>query len=349
MSKISALLIKNQEKKKIKKGDPAFTDGTTQKIIKDLKASGVTEVNTHISPISPEHQLRDLGDWKSYIDEFRRRSAERESVDPIYDYAQVEIPDKKPILVAFSGDWHLEERGTNLDALKRDIQTILETPGMYLFGIGDETSNGILGGKMMSIAHDSVANPTESALAALAIYKALDEKDKFLGWVGGNHQEWAYSQAGISFYHYWRRELKAAYLLGIAFLDLKVGNQLYQGVITHKHRYNSSFNLTHTCKRLMEFNHLGADFAIVGDSHVAAVEEAVRHRKGREETVYYARTGTYKTDFDRYGAKKGFPHGELGPATFIFSPDEHKMRGYKNLQDAVEDFRRLRDSYEERN
>lgn len=117
--------------------------------------------------------------------DFIRRHAARES----REWMRFKLKDDKPFGLAFVGDPHVDDGGTNWPLLKRHHTIMKETPGIYAIGLGDFTNGW--SGRLAALHKDQ-------SITARQAYKLAEWLFGSLPWmllVKGNHDMWA-SQHG---------------------------------------------------------------------------------------------------------------------------------------------------------
>lgn len=145
------------------------------------------------------------------------------------------------------------------------------------------------------------------------------------------HEEFSHDADDFDFTKYLASAVGAANMGFGGQVNLYVGEQLYQIALRHKYRYNSSFNYTHTCKRLREREYPNADIVCVAHHHQATIEQMAHSDKDR----IYIRPGSMKGP-DRYARSLGYTDTGSQIPTVILWPDKRKMLSFLNLEDAIE-------------
>jgi UDP-2,3-diacylglucosamine pyrophosphatase LpxH len=167
-------------------------------------------------------------------------------------------------------------------------------------------------------------------------------KEKLLGVVQDpSHVDWARRQAGIEPYRWMTLDLEIPLLESGGHIDLTVNDQRYKIVMFHQvAKYNSSFNRTHSLKRMRELHVDDADVVIGGHVHIGAMEKAV-HREGKP---YFVQLGTFKTE-DGFGTRGGYvPRPQVFFPTLVFDGRKHNVEAIEDL-DAGEEFIHAMDAF----
>ena len=241
------------------------------------------------------------------------------------------IKTERPVAVAFMGDLHIGNENTDYKRILEDVNAMREAEGLYVVLMGDLIDNYI---------SNSFTSGLWEALVNLQLQKRLAEdlfswlKGSILANVIGNHEGRSYKADAFEFQAYLSEKYDVPYLRHGGMIRLVVGGGGGPGVeykiaIRHKYRFNSSFNLTHTVKRL--FEHFGVfDVSVVAHGHVPAIEETIKHGEYR----IFIRTGTYKVT-DYYTEESGFYGAAVAVPTVVFFPDRKKMLPFRDFRDAL--------------
>jgi hypothetical protein len=146
----------------------------------------------------------------------------------------------------------------------------------------------------------------------------------------GNHNYWTALADGEDWDAELARRLRVVYTKHAGVINLVVGKQLYQILRLHKGRFNSSDNLTNSCKKHQKNDYPNARVIVVEHQHRADMEQ---YRYNESECVAI-RTGTYAT-YDDYALSNGFFAAHVANPTVIFWPDKDHLVGFKDMEDAV--------------
>jgi len=122
-------------------------------------------------------------------------------------------------------------------------------------------------------------------------------------------------------------------------LDLDVGGQPYRMKVRHQYRFNSTFNQTHSVKRLWEMGEDAFDVGVICHHHTPALEPFLKHGLVR----WAARPGSYQLTSGyarRYGHATAFPTCP----TFVLWPGSRRIVGFLDVREAAEYLTLLRGS-----
>lgn len=247
-----------------------------------------------------------------YFNEVVTRTA---ALAPKNNTYSITIKEKKPIAIAFMSDTHIGSPSVDYAALRKDINIIHDTEGMYVAFHGDIIDNWIVG-KLLTKQRDQIV-PLKSELDFAK--KVLNYvKEKILVVVSGNHDLWTLSSSGIDFIDTVFTDINFIYDTDEVVFDLKLlNNECIRIKIRHKWRGSSRDNPTYGIES--SWNQTGEfDIGVGGHTHIATLARPfIKNGKKR----YAVLTGTYKVD-DEYPRELGLSKSYgLGSAAIVIFPD----------------------------
>jgi len=261
--------------------------------------------------------------WSS-IYEFQRQSLKLSSrVDE--DSAIIDVG--HPIGVAFLADAHIGSISCRYEELVDRINLIAETPGLYVFSVGDTIDNHLPTKHAGGVFGELFPPELQKELVERLFSKL---KGRWLGVVQGCHEEFSHEADDFDWTKYLAKKLGCPNFGFGGVLNLVVGNEEYRIMARHKYRFNSSFNLTATVKRMRE--QLGDfDIGIVSHHHQAAIEQVIQ---GDGVDRIFIRPGSFKPS-DRYSRSLGYPSlGAFIPTVILF-PHERRMIPFLHLEQSA--------------
>ena len=244
------------------------------------------------------------------------------------DFVDVYLDVDQPIGVGFIADTHIGAVSTPLDVVRSRFELMREQPWLYLVGAGDTIDN-YLPSRHPQGMFNTMFPPELQKELVLNIYMKME--GRWLALVQGCHEEFSHMADDFDFTKYLASAVGAVNLGFGGQINLHVGKQLYQIAVRHKYKFNSSFNYTHTCKRLREREYPNADIVCVAHHHQATIEQMPHADKDR----IYIRPGSMK-GVDRYARGLGYTDTGSQIPTVILWPDKRKMLSFLNLEDAIE-------------
>lgn len=249
----------------------------------------------------------------------------------------ITINDIKPIGIAFWGDWHLGARGIDYEAFEKDQQTIKETDGLYVIGMGDYKDN------QNAFVHASgtleqVATPGMQDMLVKRVWQ--DVADSSLAIIRGCHDDWDKKLGDKDFVATLcaKDVADCVNLWHGGSLAIKLGSQTYKIRARHKYKGESDLNTTNSQRRMVD-SFGAADVNAVAHRHYSEIQQTT---KQDQETVYL-RSGSYKY-YDEFGQKIGGYRAILGVPVVIFFPDTKRMIGFRYMEDAILVLKSLREN-----
>lgn len=259
----------------------------------------------------------------------------RQEFDNSQSSATVKIETALPwVGVFFTSDWHLGSDKVNYELWDKHQTLVLETEGMYEAIVGDERDNFVLP-KFKNGLFEGVWNPEEQARFIKWWLEQLNDNDKIIARVGGNHDNWTWDQSGIHLDTLWYSDMKSPLLRNGGFVHTYFNDIFYELYLHHGlSRFNSSFNPNHATKRAYEFQGK-FDVGAMGHTHVSETAHGWRNNDEQQHDYVQLRTGTYKMD-DQYARMLQLGRGQPPGATVLFNTKERKMIAFSSLESAVE-------------
>ncbi len=236
-----------------------------------------------------------------------------------------------PIALAFVADIHIGAISTPLDVVRNRFELMAQYPWLYLISAGDTIDN-YLPSKHPQGMFGQIFPPELQKDLVENLYSKME--GRWIALVQGCHDDFSHQTDDFDFTKYMATKLRCANLGFGGQVNLTVGDQLYEVAVRHKYRYNSSFNFTHTCKRLREREYPNADIVCVAHHHQANIEQMAHADKDR----VYIRPGSMKGP-DRYARSLGYRDTGQQIPIVILHPDERKMMIALDLEQAVEWFK----------
>lgn len=270
--------------------------------------------------------------WEEFLNTAIDMQKQKQKKSISQDEARIEIQTDKPFAIAFSSDWHLGASSTDYVSFLKHIRLITKVNNLMVGVLGDLADNFVQSSKKGGM-FSSLFSPQDQQDVLKSIFEDLGENVIFK--TSGNHDDWTYFESGFDFAKYMYKNCRSApYLRSGGGINLVVNGDIeYRIYAKHKYRYNSSFNLTHTVKRMFE-QESPFDVGVIAHHHTPAVEQVSRWHGKYKRDIVCIRTGSYKID-DKWAKSQGFGGGEIGVPTVIFFSDKKKMIPFKRIEDAV--------------
>jgi hypothetical protein len=284
-----------------------------------------------------DKKVKESVNWREYIDQASSNQELSERIDDTQRFANVRIETSKPIGIVFTGDWHLGDGHTDHALWKKDMQMVLDNPGIYLVDLGDDRQN-MRSFKVLSSVLGQVLSPKMQALTIRSLIDELTDKNKILAKVDGNHDvEFDQRIFGEAVQSYLVENLKAPRFPGKGLMRITVGRIEYTMVLFHKSRFSSIFRPSHGAFREFQFTY-PADIIAGGHNHIPAFELLPSYMAGPEAGLpvggytYLIKVGTYQDS--EYGWKYFHNGGPMNIVMVLF-PNEKKIIPFLSIDDAL--------------
>jgi predicted phosphodiesterase len=251
--------------------------------------------------------------------------------------AEKEFKERRIALV-FSSDWHLGSVSTNYDAFMRNIEFLLDTPNLYMVVVGDTIDNFLQFPDKSARLHQ-IINPMYQKKMLKSIIDELISRKKIIATGWGDHDSRFEEKLNGSDVIKTLTNNRIPYFPGKGVLKLKIGSQQYTCAVTHKSRFNSYMNETHSSSQEYR-TFIPADICVTGHTHSPAYSVCHRLQVAREAgmgcggQVILIRTGTYKSD-DLFSIRY-WNAGVIGTPTVVMYGDEWKLIPFSTAELAVE-------------
>ena len=283
--------------------------GVRRRLVAARERLGLTPENLAVArPVLTEEDLEALPDGSdvierhaegntAYIEAMRRK---RVRVIPVR---------QEPFAVAFIGDPHLDNKGTDLALLKRDVE-LLRATGTRAVNIGDLLDNFHQTGKL---AAKQASNRVSAAEAlGMARWLVRDSGVRFDAHLLGNHDHWP-GDAYATVLQQWAADAKSRLYDWMVKLVYQWDGGSYTVLAAHDFKGHSIHNPLHGLfRRAMEDG--TADLYVAGHRHTAA--QGGFENGFRERFYDFVRVKGYKA-WDDFAYVKGFPQQTEGASALV--------------------------------
>jgi hypothetical protein len=223
-----------------------------------------------------------------------------------------------PIGIAHMGDPHVDDDGTDIDTLRRHVDLINRTDGLFAGNVGDYSNNWV--GRLARLYGQQSLSAAEAWVLVEWLVRAID----WLYLVGGNHDCWSGSGDPIQWMAKQARVQYEAHgmRLGLTFPNGRVVR------VNARHDFSgrSQWNTAHGPAKAAQMG--WRDHILTcGHTHVSGYQVV---RDPSSGLISHAlRVGSYKT-YDRYAEEKGLPNQTFMqcPVTVIqpqYADDDNRL------------------------
>ena len=222
----------------------------------------------------------------------------------------VKINIRGPIGIWHAGDPHVDDDGTDIEALEKHTDLVRKTEGLFAANVGDTTNNWV--GRLAKL----YAEQSTSASQAWKLAEWFIRRCDWLYMIAGNHDAWSGSSDPIKWI---ARQQNALYKSSEARLGLMFPSGLQVRInARHDHGGSSVWNPAHGP---MKAAMLGTrdHIYVAGHKHESAYSVLKDAINGI--TMHALKVSSYKV-FDRFVKERGFRDNTLSPcAVTIINPD----------------------------
>lgn len=266
--------------------------------------------------------------WEEHLDAIK-------AMDKLVSYHQqfpseiiINIDTDKPIAICNTSDWQLGQHGVPYDKFGDDVQTWIDTDGLFL-NIGGDGYQNIIQLSKMGSSHNQTPISVQKGFYYLTI-KKLAEANRILCIGTGNHNYWTAMAEGEDWDGELAKRLNLVYTKHATLMHIKVGQQIYSLLRMHQGRYNSVFNLTHSNKQNQRMHYPDARIIVIEHHHQGSVEQYLYN--GLECAA--VRPGTYAV-YDDHALQYGYFGSSICNPTVVLYPNEDRLVAFKDQREAI--------------
>ena len=215
-----------------------------------------------------------------------------------------------PIGLLFFGDPHVDDDGTDIEALERHTQLVKDTEGLFAVNVGDTTNNWV--GRLARLYGEQ----STSASQAWRLAEWFVNRCDWLWMIGGNHDLWSGSGDPLRWI---AKQQDALYKSSEARIALRFPNGREVRVNSrHDHSGSSIWNPAHGPMKAAIMgtrDHL----YVAGHKHESAYSVLKDPQSGI--AMHALKVSSYKV-YDRFAKERGFRDNTLSPcAVAIIDPE----------------------------
>lgn len=253
----------------------------------------------------------------------------RHAYETAKKWRQIKIEIEGPIGIQWFGDPHIDDNGCNWPLLRRDVEIVKSTEGLFGANIGDTTNNWV--GRLARL----YANQDTSEETALELAQWFMDQIPWLLIIRGNHDLWS-GTTGKKLFD-WMSQGSGPVADWQAQIALKFPNGRDARIwAAHSFPGTSQWNPIHGNMKRAQFTG-EAHLYISGHHHDWALYETEDPHRG--ETYWAAKARGYKF-IDSYASNLGYGSQQHGASiTSIFDPEGNGpafLRCFSDCEEAAE-------------
>ena len=229
-----------------------------------------------------------------------------------------------------AGDWHLESCYADLGSLRKHVELVATTPGMYASFCGDAMDNAIPGGPHPSLLNDAVVPVRAARIITGALFKKLQHK--LIAVTTGCHIQWSINVDDYNLYDDLTRNMGVTYLGPGGTVNMKFpGGAEYRARFMHKYTGAAGVNKLNCCLNYLSKEDATCDIVQVAHNHISA--GAIVDWQGKPRAL--VRSGSYKNldSFARLLNVRG--QTKAHNPVLILGTREKYMRYEPNVEEAI--------------
>ncbi len=264
--------------------------------------------------------------WREWAGQLKEMQELKRKGSYSQDRAVIELGDGlRPVALANFSDQHMGSWGCNYDGLVAITDELKRTEDLYIALTGDIGQYSIKLRSVLEVS-DNLLPPEQQTAFIESWFDEIWHKVAFATWDnhGIERQEKLAGESSL------KKTLsrKVVYFNGIGHVDLKVGNQIYRGAVSHKFRGKSFLNPIHALQRYMRFEGTDREWAMMGDTHQPGLgiwTDGDKTRCAINSGSLQENSGFGK----RYFSLSTHPVYPI----IVFYPDEHRIQPFWSVRD----------------
>ena len=262
----------------------------------------------------------DLDEW---LDWMEGGQALKQKASWSQKFADIELGGGQPQVLLQLGDTHIASWGTDHRFIRTAIREINETPNLWVGLMGDLIQMSIKMRSVLEVSDNLLPPELQCQFLEKFLEKILD-KIAFSVWC--NHGvEREEKQSGVSMVKALLSR-RSIYFGGIGHLDIKVGEQIYKGAVSHKLKGSSMYDATFANKRYARMEANDREFVLGADIHRYGISD---YNEGGMPRVAMT-NGSHQTH-SGYAARYHSLFTCPNMPCLVLHNDQHLMIPFRNL------------------
>lgn len=228
------------------------------------------------------------------------------------------------ILLGIS-DLHYGNKNVNMDYVDELLEFVADNDNVFCFLSGDLIDNWVKLAPSGGIYEQTL--PPEYQREVMN-RKLAPIKDKILAIVSGNHEQRSERQGDENPSKMMAKELDCTYLGFGGRINIKFNDgPEYKVHVRHKYKFNSTYNPTHTCVKLIQNKDTEADVVCVGHHHEPAI--ASHYVSGKQRSLLRFGSSMASTGFSE---SIGFAKTPLEAPSVLLKGDRKVHHPFLDLE-----------------
>jgi hypothetical protein len=297
----------NEKRRLARLEDPNYGRGEKWKVGTPRSVREDKLINKHSQerPFTVEHPLDPDMDIDELIKHRKRVFALKDAAELSRKLVNVEVNIDGPYGILHFGDPHVDDDGTDWNAIERDIRIVKKTTGLFAANVGDTTNNWV--GRLGHLYGQQSTTAKQAWMLAEHFFNELG--DNLLYVIAGNHDAWS---GGGDPLKWIARKYKQVYeMSGIRIALNQKGSAPVMVNARHDFAGNSQWNDVHGPVKAGKLDGYRDDIYVCGHKHKSGY--ANMKDPGSEKVIHCIQLASYKR-WDRYAVEKGFRDLAISPS-----------------------------------
>jgi len=265
-------------------------------------------------------------DWEEWSYKIEEMQGLKRKASQSQDHALIELGDGlHDVALGSFSDQHMGSWGCNYADLRRLTHEIVNTPNFYIAALGDEGQYAIKLRNVLEVS-DNAIPPEMQTQFIQSWWDTVWQKVACATWDnhGIERQETAAGESALKNI----KSKRVVYFNGIGHVDIKVGNQIYRGAVSHTFRGRSLLNPCHSQMRYMRFEGVDREWCMAGDSHVPGM---IKYTDGAKTRV--AINGGSLQNNSGFGKRYFSLTTHPAYPIIVFHHDRHEMSPFWSVKE----------------
>jgi transposase-like protein len=255
-----------------------------------------------------EIDIQDILTYKRKVTERKLGAYQQRAVD-------IKIKLQGPVGILHFGDPHIDDDGTDLKALERDMALVKQTDGLLCGNLGDTTNNWV--GRLARLFSEQTTTARQAVLLAKWFIEELSEHMVYM--IGGNHDMWSGATDPLRWF---TAHGPGIYKPHQALMSVTFPNKRKITMRAH-HQFkgHSQWNTAHSISKAATMGYRD-NILLAGHRHISGYQQVVDPSSGL--ISHCIQVGSYKIA-DDYPQAHGMIPQQISPSVVtVIDPDAQR-------------------------
>jgi transposase-like protein len=259
-------------------------------------------------PPDGEIDIQDILTYKRKVTERKLGAHQQRSVE-------IKIKLQGPVGILHFGDPHIDDDGTDLKALERDMALVKQTDGLLCGNLGDTTNNWV--GRLARLFADQTTTARQAVLLAKWFIEELSEHMVYM--IGGNHDMWSGATDPLRWFTAHGPGIYKPHqaLMSVTFPNKRTITMRAH----HQFKGHSQWNTAHSISKAATMGYRD-NILLAGHRHISGYQQVVDPSSGL--ISHCIQVGSYKIA-DDYPQAHGMIPQQISPSVVtVIDPDAQR-------------------------